>query len=89
MSGFLVLEDGTVIADVAAGGTTDSVGNTNTASTSTDHTVTYDHTSGGRIRHGSKIVRWRDEAGAKRCRGYDARALGLAHAVGSIDDAAN
>src|SRR5918996_427142 len=23
--------------------------------------VTYDHTSGGRIRHGSKIVRWRDD----------------------------
>jgi hypothetical protein len=37
--------DGTVIADIAAGGATDSVGNTNTASTSTDHTVTYDHTN--------------------------------------------
>jgi ATP-dependent DNA ligase len=23
--------------------------------------ITYDHTSGGRIRHGSKIVRWRDD----------------------------
>jgi ATP-dependent DNA ligase len=30
--------------------------------------VTYDHTSGGRIRHGSKIVRWRDDKAPKDCR---------------------
>ena len=30
--------------------------------------VTYDHTSGGRIRHGSKIVRWRDDKKPKECR---------------------
>jgi ATP-dependent DNA ligase len=30
--------------------------------------VTYDHTSGGRIRHGSKIVRWRDDKAPKECR---------------------
>jgi ATP-dependent DNA ligase len=30
--------------------------------------VTYDHTSGGRIRHGSKIVRWRDDKRPKECR---------------------
>jgi ATP-dependent DNA ligase len=29
--------------------------------------VTYDHTSGGRIRHGSKIVRWRDDRDPKSC----------------------
>jgi ATP-dependent DNA ligase len=29
--------------------------------------VTYDHTSGGRIRHGSKIVRWRDDKAPKDC----------------------
>jgi ATP-dependent DNA ligase len=29
--------------------------------------VTYDHTSGGRIRHGSKIVRWRDDKKPKDC----------------------
>jgi ATP-dependent DNA ligase len=29
--------------------------------------VTYDHTSGGRIRHGSKIVRWRDDKSPKEC----------------------
>ena len=29
--------------------------------------VTYDHTSGGRIRHGSKIVRWRDDKKPKEC----------------------
>jgi DNA ligase D-like protein (predicted ligase) len=29
--------------------------------------VTYDHTSGGRIRHGSKIVRWRDDKDPKSC----------------------
>ena len=34
--------DGTVIATVPAGGATDAAGNTNTASTSTDNTVTYD-----------------------------------------------
>jgi ATP-dependent DNA ligase len=30
--------------------------------------VTYDHTSGGRIRHGSKIVRWRDDKAPKDCK---------------------
>ncbi len=30
--------------------------------------VTYDHTSGGRIRHGSKIVRWRDDKAPKECK---------------------
>jgi ATP-dependent DNA ligase len=30
--------------------------------------VTYDHTSGGRIRHGSKIVRWRDDKSPKECK---------------------
>ena len=34
--------DGTVIATVPAGGAADAAGNTNTASTSTDNTVTYD-----------------------------------------------
>ncbi len=34
--------DGTVIATVPAAGATDAAGNTNTASTSTDNTVTYD-----------------------------------------------
>jgi ATP-dependent DNA ligase len=29
--------------------------------------ITYDHTSGGRIRHGSKIVRWRDDKAPKDC----------------------
>jgi ATP-dependent DNA ligase len=29
--------------------------------------VTYDHTSGGRIRHGSKIVRWRDDKKPRDC----------------------
>ena len=29
--------------------------------------VTYDHTSGGRIRHGSKIVRWRDDKKPREC----------------------
>ncbi len=29
--------------------------------------VTYDHTSGGRIRHGSKILRWRDDKDPKAC----------------------
>jgi ATP-dependent DNA ligase len=29
--------------------------------------ITYDHTSGGRIRHGSKIVRWRDDKKPKDC----------------------
>src|SRR5439155_1600744 len=36
--------DGTVIADVTAGAASDTAGNTSTASTSTDHTVTYDTT---------------------------------------------
>ena len=30
--------------------------------------VTYDHTSGGRIRHGSKIVRWREDKGPRDCK---------------------
>ena len=30
--------------------------------------VTYDHASGGRIRHGSKIVRWRDDKAPKDCK---------------------
>src|SRR5207245_2767201 len=34
--------NGTVIASVPAGGASDAAGNTNTVSTSTDHTVTYD-----------------------------------------------
>jgi ATP-dependent DNA ligase len=29
--------------------------------------ITYDHTSGGRIRHGSKIVRWREDKKPKDC----------------------
>lgn len=29
--------------------------------------ITYDHTSGGRIRHGSKIVRWRDDKAPADC----------------------
>lgn len=29
--------------------------------------ITYDHTSGGRIRHGSKIVRWREDKKPKEC----------------------
>jgi ATP-dependent DNA ligase len=29
--------------------------------------ITYDHTSGGRIRHGSKIIRWRDDKDPKSC----------------------
>ena len=33
---------GTVTATIAAGGAADAAGNTNTASTSTDNTVTYD-----------------------------------------------
>ena len=40
--------DGTVIANVPAGGATDAAGNTNTASTSTDNTVTYDATAARR-----------------------------------------
>ena len=30
--------------------------------------ITYDHTSGGRIRHGSKIVRWRDDKKPRECK---------------------
>jgi ATP-dependent DNA ligase len=30
--------------------------------------ITYDHTSGGRIRHGSKIVRWREDKAPKDCK---------------------
>jgi ATP-dependent DNA ligase len=29
--------------------------------------ITYDHTSGGRIRHGSKILRWRDDKKPRDC----------------------
>lgn len=29
--------------------------------------VTYDHSSGGRIRHGSKIVRWREDKKPRDC----------------------
>jgi ATP-dependent DNA ligase len=29
--------------------------------------ITYDHTSGGRIRHGSKIMRWRDDKKPREC----------------------
>ncbi|MBU1050639.1 hypothetical protein KKG90_11525 [Candidatus Bipolaricaulota bacterium] len=37
--------DGTVIADIGSGAATDIAGNPNAASTSTDHTVTYDATA--------------------------------------------
>jgi ATP-dependent DNA ligase len=30
--------------------------------------VTYDHSSGGRIRHGTKILRWRDDKPPEECR---------------------
>jgi ATP-dependent DNA ligase len=30
--------------------------------------VTFDHTSGGRIRHGTKILRWRDDKAPEECR---------------------
>jgi ATP-dependent DNA ligase len=30
--------------------------------------ITYDHTSGGRIRHGSKIVRWREDKAPEECK---------------------
>jgi ATP-dependent DNA ligase len=30
--------------------------------------VTYDHTSGGRIRHGSRIVRWREDKSPEECK---------------------
>ena len=30
--------------------------------------VTFDHVSGGRIRHGSKILRWRDDKDPRECR---------------------
>ena len=30
--------------------------------------VTFDHTSGGRIRHGTKIVRWRDDKQPQECK---------------------
>lgn len=39
-----VTTDGTVIAAIAAGAAADPAGNPNEGSTSTDHTVTYDHT---------------------------------------------
>jgi len=30
--------------------------------------ITYDHTSGGRIRHGAKILRWRDDKAPEDCK---------------------
>jgi ATP-dependent DNA ligase len=30
--------------------------------------VTYDHTSGGRIRHGTKILRWREDKAPRECK---------------------
>ena len=30
--------------------------------------VTFDHASGGRIRHGTKILRWRDDKPPAECR---------------------
>jgi ATP-dependent DNA ligase len=30
--------------------------------------ITYDHTSGGRIRHGSKILRWREDKKPRECK---------------------
>ena len=30
--------------------------------------ITYDHTSGGRIRHGAKILRWREDKAPKDCK---------------------
>ncbi len=30
--------------------------------------VTFDHTSGGRIRHGTKILRWRDDKAPRECK---------------------
>ena len=29
--------------------------------------VTFDHTSGGRIRHGTKVQRWRDDKPPREC----------------------
>jgi ATP-dependent DNA ligase len=29
--------------------------------------VTFDHASGGRIRHGTKILRWREDKAPKEC----------------------
>jgi ATP-dependent DNA ligase len=29
--------------------------------------VTFDHTSGGRIRHGAKVQRWRDDKPPREC----------------------
>jgi ATP-dependent DNA ligase len=29
--------------------------------------ITYDHTSGGRIRHGTKILRWREDKQPTEC----------------------
>jgi ATP-dependent DNA ligase len=29
--------------------------------------VTFDHASGGRIRHGTKILRWRDDKPPREC----------------------
>ena len=30
--------------------------------------VTFDHASGGRIRHGTKILRWREDKAPKECK---------------------
>ena len=29
--------------------------------------VSFDHVSGGRIRHGAKLLRWRDDKNAREC----------------------
>ncbi len=30
--------------------------------------VSFDHVSGGRIRHGTKVIRWREDKDPKDCR---------------------
>jgi hypothetical protein len=47
--------EGTVVASVPAGVATDAAGNSNTASTSTDNTVTYDTTASVEVRIGEDI----------------------------------
>ena len=49
--------------------------------------VTYDHTSGGRIRHGSKIVRWREDKAPEGLQDRPAvsRGPGLASAQGETE----